>query len=166
MTEQSRSDRLNRASNEILDATSFLSGTNAAFIEGLYAQYLADPNSVEPSWQNYFADLGEQGLSPTQLGRGPAWRRDRKTNLPADDITRALSGEAAAPQAAKGKAAAAPAASPAIGGDRASAQASISAIQLIRAYRVIGHLEADLDPLKISPRVPHPQLDPAFYGFT
>ncbi len=35
----------------------------------------------------------------------------------------------------------------------------------MRAYRVIGHLEADLDPLKISPKTPHPQLDPEFYGF-
>ena len=48
---------------------------------------------------------------------------------------------------------------------RAVAQDSIRAIQLVRAYRIIGHLEADLDPLKITPRQPHPQLDPAFYGF-
>src|SRR5262249_12386002 len=48
---------------------------------------------------------------------------------------------------------------------RAAAQESIRAIQLVRAYRVIGHLEADLDPLKITPRTPHPQLDPAFYGY-
>ena len=164
MTEQSRSDRLNRASNEILDATSFLSGTNAAFIEGLYAQYLADPNSVDPSWRSYFADLGEQGLNATQLGRGPAWQRDRKPATPKDELTQALSGEAVAPKPAPSKAAPqAGAAQP--GADRASAQDSIHAIQLVRAYRVIGHLEADLDPLKISPRVPHQQLDPAFYGF-
>src|SRR6185437_16793761 len=99
MTEQSRSDRLNRASNEILDATSFLSGTNAAFIESLYAQYLADPASVDPDWRSYFAELGEQGLTPTQLGRGPAWQRDRKPATPRDDLTQALSGEARAPQA-------------------------------------------------------------------
>src|SRR3954469_19463124 len=110
MTEQSRSDRLNRASNDILDATSFLSGTNAAFLEALYAQYLADPNSVDPGWRDYFADLGEQGLTPAQLGRGPAWRRDAKPATPKDEITQALSGEAAAPKAAKPGATAAPAA--------------------------------------------------------
>ena len=77
MTEQSPADRINRASNEIFDATSFLSGTNAAFLEGLYAQYLANPGSADPEWPAYFAGLGEQGLSPTQLGRGPAWHRDR-----------------------------------------------------------------------------------------
>jgi len=48
---------------------------------------------------------------------------------------------------------------------RSAARDSIRAIQLIRAYRVIGHFEADLDPLKLSPRIAPPQLDPAFYGF-
>src|SRR5580693_3500191 len=99
MTEQSRSDRLNRASNDILDATSFLSGTNAAFIEGLYAQYLADPGSLDQGWRDYFAGLNEAGLTPTQLGRGPAWRRDAKSTLPQDETTLALSGAVIAPVA-------------------------------------------------------------------
>ncbi|MBX2811911.1 MAG: 2-oxoglutarate dehydrogenase E1 component [Myxococcales bacterium] len=37
--------------------------------------------------------------------------------------------------------------------------------QLIRAYRVRGHLLADLDPLG-RPKAPYPELDPSFYGFT
>ena len=37
---------------------------------------------------------------------------------------------------------------------------------LIRAYRVRGHLEAQLDPLHIKVNVPHAELDPATYGFT
>ena len=164
MTEQSGSGRINRASNDILEATSFLSGTNAAFIEGLYAQYLADPNSVEEGWRRYFAELGEQALSPTQLGRGPAWQRDKRAILPTDETTQALSGGlgAAAKPAAKGKAADKPADGESM---RGAALDSIRAIQLVRAYRVIGHLEADLDPLGITPRQPHPQLDAGFYGF-
>ena len=165
MTEQSPSNRLNRTSNDILDATSFLSGTNAAFLEGLYAQYLANPDSLDEGWRTYFAELGEAGLTPTQLGRGPAWQRDHKTALPQDDITLALSGQtpAAKPAPKKG---AAPAAAPADGESvRATALDSIRAIQLVRAFRVIGHLEADLDPLGITPHAPHPQLDPSFYGF-
>ncbi|HWY62076.1 MAG TPA: 2-oxoglutarate dehydrogenase E1 component [Rhizomicrobium sp.] len=167
MTEQSPSDRINRASNDILDATSFLSGTNAAFLEGLYAQYLANPESVDASWRGYFAEMGEAGLSPTQLGRGPAWQRDGKTRLPQDEITQALSGEQSAVKASPKKPSAPAAASSQDAGEsvRATALDSIRAIQLVRAYRVIGHLEADLDPLKITPRQPHPQLDPAFYGF-
>ena len=164
MTEQSRSDRLNRASNDILDATSFLSGTNAAFIEGLYAQFLQNPDSVDESWRAYFAELGEKGLGPTQLGRGPAWARDRKPAGPGDELTQALSGQPRSPTLRR------PSARQARrrrcrGGGRTAALDSIRAIQLVRAYRVIGHLEADLDPLKISPKIPHPQLDPNFYGF-
>jgi 2-oxoglutarate dehydrogenase E1 component len=154
MTEQSPADRIARASNEIFDATSFLSGANAAFLEALYAQYLANPNALDSGWRAYFASLGEQGLSPTQLGQGPAWHRNGKAPPVTDELIRALSGEAAP-------------AKPALDGQnaRAVAQESIRAIQLVRAYRILGHLEADTDPLGIAPRNPHPQLDPSFYGF-
>ncbi len=40
-----------------------------------------------------------------------------------------------------------------------------SALQLINAYRVRGHLLADLDPLEYKV-ASHPELDPSFYGFT
>ena len=163
MTEQSTSDRLNRASNDILAATTFLSGTNAAFIEQLYAQYLANPDSVDPSWRAYFADLGERGLTPTQLGRGPAWRRDAKPVLPRDEVTAALSGQPAAPSHQQRRAAPA---TQELGSNTADALESIRAVQMIRAWRMMGHLEADLDPLAITPRTPHQQLDPVFYGFT
>ena len=168
MTEQSPSNRINRTSNDILDATSFLSGTNAAFLEGLYSQYLANPDSVDEGWRAYFAELGEAGLSPTQLGRGPAWRRDQRASVPQDDITQALTGgpssnnQGASAKPAAKKAAAAPVDGESI---RATALESIRAVQMVRAYRVIGHLEADLDPLGITPRQPHPQLEPSFYGF-
>ena len=39
-------------------------------------------------------------------------------------------------------------------------------LQLINAYRVRGHFEADLDPLKIAPKRLHPELDPGYYGFS
>ena len=165
MTEQTSSERINRASNDILDATSFLSGTNAAFLEALYSQYIANPASVDDAWRAYFAGLGENGLSPTQLGRGPAWLRDQKNPLPNDEITAALTGQPIAGKPAAKKGGAAPDAAPTSESVRAIAQDSIRAIQLVRAYRVIGHLEAELDPLGLSPRQPHPQLDPTFYGF-
>jgi 2-oxoglutarate dehydrogenase E1 component len=37
---------------------------------------------------------------------------------------------------------------------------------LVNAYRSRGHLEADLDPLGMFVRAPHPDLDPATYGYT
>jgi 2-oxoglutarate dehydrogenase E1 component len=42
---------------------------------------------------------------------------------------------------------------------------AIRALQLIRAYRVRGHLEADLDPLGLDKRGPYPELDYRSYGF-
>jgi 2-oxoglutarate dehydrogenase E1 component len=37
---------------------------------------------------------------------------------------------------------------------------------MIRAYRMRGHLHADLDPLGIEPRKDHEELHPSSYGFT
>jgi 2-oxoglutarate dehydrogenase E1 component len=48
---------------------------------------------------------------------------------------------------------------------RRAATDSICAMQLIRAYRVRGHLEADLDPLGLDRRMPQPELDYRSYGF-
>ena len=135
MTSQSPNQRLNRSSNDILDATSFLFGSNAAYVEALYAQYLENPASVEPSWAAYFAELGQTA----QIASGPSWAPKPKAKPP----------------------------SPVPDGQdaRIAARASIRAIQLVRAYRVIGHLAADLDPLRLSPKPTLPQLDPGFWGF-
>jgi 2-oxoglutarate dehydrogenase E1 component len=163
MTEQSP---VNRASNDIFEATSFLNGTNAAFVEQMYDAWLKSPGSVDEGWQSYFSQLGEQGLSPTQLGRGPAWKRDAKKDIPGGDLIAALTGqEPPAVSAKPGKGAkAAPAAAPAANTTEA-AKASIHAVQMIRAYRMIGHLEADLDPLALTPRPQQVTLDPKTYGF-
>jgi 2-oxoglutarate dehydrogenase E1 component len=42
---------------------------------------------------------------------------------------------------------------------------SIRALMLIRAYRVRGHLAANLDPLGIEKRETHLELEPSYYGF-
>ena len=41
--------------------TSPLQGANAAYIEWLYEQYLAEPGSVAPEWQRYFSSLTAEG---------------------------------------------------------------------------------------------------------
>ena len=43
---------------------------------------------------------------------------------------------------------------------------SVRAIMLIRAYRIRGHLIANLDPLSIQKKNEHPELKPETYGFT
>ncbi len=47
----------------------------------------------------------------------------------------------------------------------ADALMSIRALMMIRAYRVRGHMAANLDPLCIEKPAYHPELDPARYGF-
>ncbi len=156
MNTQSPSDRLNRASNDILEQTSFLFGANAKFVEELYARWQENPASVDESWRQYFASLGQSGLSAAELGRGPEWKkRTGRPHLEDGELIGALTGEWPARKGA-------PASDESL---HEAAHKSIRAIQLVRAYRVIGHLAADLDPLHLNPKPPLPQLDPAFYGF-
>jgi 2-oxoglutarate dehydrogenase E1 component len=55
---------------------------------------------------------------------------------------------------------------PGMGTGRANEVAKeATVLQLINAYRVRGHLIADLNPLGMEPQY-HPELDPATYGFT
>jgi len=48
----------------------------------------------------------------------------------------------------------------------AAARDSMNALRMIRAYRVRGHLEANLDPLGLMACDPHPDLAPETYGFS
>src|SRR3954469_20109647 len=95
MTIESKENRTPKGTspNEVLDATSFLFGTNAAFIEALYAQYLGNPDSVDSTWRAFFDALGEKDLSATQLGRGPPWRRDAKLRFENGELISALTGD-------------------------------------------------------------------------
>jgi 2-oxoglutarate dehydrogenase E1 component len=49
---------------------------------------------------------------------------------------------------------------------RAAVLDSVRALMIIRAYRIRGHLVAELDPLGMRKDTPHPELDPKSYGFT
>jgi 2-oxoglutarate dehydrogenase E1 component len=156
---------MNRASNEIFEATSFLNGTNAAYVEQMYAAWLVTP--VDQGWQAYFASRRPRA-DPTQLGRGPAWKRDYRPTIASGDLISALTGqEPPAPAKASAGKPAKPAVAPApAASDTTEASKhSIHAVQMIRAYRMIGHLEANLDPLGITPRVPQQTLDPKNYKF-
>ena len=140
------------------EQTSFLFGANAPFIEELYAQFLADPSSVDAEWQTFFGALAEQKGDVLAEVRGASWAPNGPRVIGAVDPD-------AVPPAANrnvkgGKGAAA--AAPAIAGKteeeiRAAAQDTARALMLIRAYRVRGHLEANLDPLGLVRQAPHPR---------
>ncbi|HUC62396.1 MAG TPA: 2-oxoglutarate dehydrogenase E1 component [Alphaproteobacteria bacterium] len=144
---------------------SFLSGANADFIAELYARYLKDPAAIDPSWVGFFKGLADDPASIAGEARGASWAP--KPALFAPD-----GNGATAPSGGNGRGAAAalppPAAAAGIGVDaikRAQLDA-LRAIMLIRAYRVRGHLLAQLDPLGLAVREYHPELDYKTYGFT
>ena len=148
--------------------SSFLTGTNSAFIAELYAQYLDNPASVDPSWQSFFAELREDAAGILTELKGPVWSRKPPPRIIQNGADAAPA--AAAKPAVQGQAAYAGlqrAPVSAAGDERAMAD-SIRALMLIRAYRVRGHLLADLDPLGLQkPGTSRDRdLDPASYGFT
>jgi len=160
--------------NAQLHASSFLDGANADYVDQLQARYAADPNSVDPGWAAFFRALGDSEIDAKRAAEGPSWARADWPLQPADDLTAALTGEWAAPPPAKeSKAAGAKiAAKAAEAGVQLSDEQiqravldSIRALMIIRAYRIRGHLAADLDPLGLAEKKSHPELDPASYGF-
>ncbi|HEV2954631.1 MAG TPA: 2-oxoglutarate dehydrogenase E1 component [Xanthobacteraceae bacterium] len=155
--------------NAAFARTSFLYGGNAAYLEDLYNRYEADPSAVDAEWQRFFAGLGE-GAEGRNGGHAPSWRRPDWPPRPRDELTAALGGDWA--EVAKTV------------GDKISAKAqgagaevsasivqqathdSVRALMLIRAYRVRGHLHANLDPLGLEPPKDSDELDPRSYGFS
>ena len=125
-----------------LDDTSFLYGTNHAFIEELYGRYLNDPNSVDRSWRGFFGGLGDDIRAVLEEARGAPWAP--RTPIEPEPDGDGMNGRAVA--AAPAKPAAAPVAADAAT-IRKATQDSVRALMLIRAYRVRGHLIANLDPL-------------------
>ncbi len=158
-------------SNDQQHASSFMQGHNAEYLEQLYGQYASDPNSVDEAWRAFFAELGDGELDVKAEATGPSWARGDWPPMPADDLTQALTGEwveaegkAATDKIKKGAAkAGVDATNEAV---RQAVLDSIRALMIIRAYRIRGHLVADLDPLGMRDATPHPELEPKSYGFT
>ena len=159
--------------NQVFAETSFLYGSNAAFIEDLHGKWAADPASVSGEWRAFFDQLRDNAESVKASNAAGSWGRSGSAE-PTEE-TGVFDGRWPAPKpdpkkpAAASAPAAAPAAAPAgVSGDeiRAAAHDSIRALMLIRSYRVRGHLQAQLDPLGIEQPIENPELTPEFYGFT
>ncbi|UWR07513.1 MULTISPECIES: 2-oxoglutarate dehydrogenase E1 component [Ruegeria] len=157
--------------NSAFHASSFMQGHNAEYLEQLYAQYTKDPGAIDAAWAEFFRQMGDAAPDVQKEAEGPSWARSDWPPMPNDDLTGALTGEwievdaKAAGNKIKEKAAKA-------GVDVSDEQIkravldSIRALMLIRAYRIRGHLAADLDPLGMRAATNHPELDPKTYGFT
>ncbi|PHQ79891.1 MAG: 2-oxoglutarate dehydrogenase E1 component, partial [Thalassobium sp.] len=156
--------------NDAFHASSFMQGHNAEYIEQLYARYASDPNAVDESWQAFFKSLGDAPGDARAEAAGPSWGRNDWPPVPNDDLTAALDGQwPAEPKAAADKIKAKAQEKGVEVSEQQIRNAvldSIRALMIIRAYRIRGHLVADLDPLGMRDKTPHPELDPASYGFT
>jgi 2-oxoglutarate dehydrogenase E1 component len=148
--------------NAAFALTSFLYGTNAEYIEDLYARYEADAKSVDAEWQSFFQSL-------TENARGPSWRRPdwplpgRSELIAASDgdwteIGKTLGTKVKAEAQTKGV-------ELSVAEVERATRDSIRALMLIRAYRARGHFHADLDPLGLQRPHNEEELDPSTYGF-
>ncbi len=157
--------------NQALLQTSFLYGANSAYIEALQANYEKDPMSVEPGWRDFFAALGDDPASVAKTADGASWKRPHWPQTPKGDLINALDGDWPATEKALGdkiraKAAEAAPAAPASEGEiQRATRDLVRAIMMIRAFRMRGHLHANLDPLGLEPQKDHEELHPATYGF-
>jgi 2-oxoglutarate dehydrogenase E1 component len=158
--------------NDALARTSFLNGVNAAYIEEMQALYEKNPGAVSDEWRLFFQSLQEDKGLAQKNGHGPSWARPLEELEQAGDreLVAALTGDY---EAAEQKIRDTLQARAQAHGFELSMAASLRAIQdsiralmLIRAYRVMGHLVADLDPLGLTERRPHRELKPETYGFT
>ncbi|UWR40346.1 2-oxoglutarate dehydrogenase E1 component [Phaeobacter inhibens] len=158
--------------NELFHASSFMQGHNAEYLEQLYAQYANDPNAVDAAWAEFFRQMGDAELDVKAEAAGPSWARADWPPAPNDDLTGALTGEWPAPAETKGAGKKIKEQAAAKGVEVTDDQVqravldSIRALMLIRAYRIRGHLAANLDPLGMREEAQHPELDPRTYGFT
>ncbi len=159
---------MTESSNDAFHAESFLQGHNAEYVEQLQANFAKDPHSVTTDWQEYFRALGENPVDAAREAAGPSWARNDWPPAPDDELTAALDGQWADTEeiGAKVKAKAV-ANGVAVSADQIKQAVldSVRALMLIRAYRIRGHLAADLDPLALSEQKPQPELDPSSYGF-
>ncbi|WP_116085943.1 2-oxoglutarate dehydrogenase E1 component [Tropicimonas sp. IMCC34011] len=162
-----------QTSNDVFHASSFMEGQNAEYLEQLYARFADDPASVDEAWATFFRSLGDMDGDVKSEADGPSWARADWPPQPNDDLTAALTGEwgealapeiAGAGQKIRDKAAEKNIAVTEEAVKRAVLD-SIRALMIIRAYRIRGHLVADLDPLGMRSQTPHPELDPKSYGF-
>ena len=112
---------------------SFLNSANAPYVAELYFKYTQNPKSIDESWKSFFSSLNEDEISIIADFGGPEWKK-RDTNvindISFDKVIRSSSGVN-------------------FNNFKTSTLDSIRALRLIRAYRINGHLIANLDPLEL-----------------
>ncbi len=114
---------------------SFLTTNNASQVISIYKDYIKDPNLVDKSWHDFFNTLAPEEISILADYQKIDWSQ---TSRGKDFNQTSL--------------------------DQAITD-SLRLVMMIRAYREIGHLIADLDPLGLMIKNSPSGLDPEYYGF-
>lgn len=104
-----------------------LNGANAAIIEQLYEDYLDDPQSVSPSWRDYFKTLANGADRHEEIAHSPIVESLKKQARVSPSRSMSVGGGTTASASANEK------------------QAAVS--RLIQVYALRGHQIADIDPL-------------------
>ena len=138
------------------EQSSFLYSANAEFIAELYGRYADNAASVDPSWRSFFDNLEDDSRAILEESRGASWAPAHTHKIIGNGV------EDVSPAQKKIAAAVAPNG----GVSETAVLDSLRALSLIRAYRISGHLMANLDPLGLVQPKSEPKLDPATYGFT
>jgi 2-oxoglutarate dehydrogenase E1 component len=121
-------------------------GVNAGIVEEMYARWLENPRGVEPTWRAFFEENG----SAAPRAR-PAERAARESDPPPSAVP-----ISSAPPASLERA-----------GAKTASPSAGRVYQLITAYRFLGHLVADIDPLGSRRSVERPrELRLESYGFS
>jgi len=157
-----------------------------AFLEELFEQYQADPASLPADWRAYFdamqaapvaanGHVSGNGVTTSNAqprGRfaptaAPAAKLVAPDGIATGHAVAIAAGKVALPAAPAGEAMPLPLPPVASGtrGEERVAFLQDRVDQLVRAYRVRGHLMAEIDPLG-RPRPGLPELDPQFYHLT
>ena len=157
---------MSASKNKVFQTTSFLSKSNSSYIEQMYEKFCHDPNQLPDSWKQYFNALGEEKELINKESNGASWAPKKiKSNVDIDldsyekfipsnlsySIEEKIKKEK--PQSSSIEL-------------EQSTKDSVRAIMMIRAYRIRGHLQADLDPLGLIRKENCPELLPETYGFT
>ncbi len=131
--------------------TSFLAGSNSEFIKEFYADYLSDPSSLPESWKKFFDGLSENEKLIYDDINGPSWSPEKKINKirKLNDLNKIEKKNTDI----------------SLDTVKQASKDSVRAIMLIRAYRIRGHLTANLDPLSMHKEEEHPELKPETYSF-
>ncbi len=127
----------------------FLNSANAPYVAELYSEFRNDPESVDTTWKDFFNNLNEDDYSVLKDFGGPEWKERPSSIIDKNYITKVIKSNANYNSEEF----------------RISTLDSIRALRLIRAFRINGHLIADLDPLGISEREYPQELDYKSYGF-